>query len=404
MVMSRRERVLTTLKHQEPDRVPIDLGGTDVSSIMIGPYRDLCQHLGLDVEPIRVIDIAQQLPKVHDKLKAALDIDVVGVYQLPKDWREGRAYDGTEVLYPAKFRSELTSDGSRVVRNEYGQVELVMPAGSYYYDQVYHPLQDISDVAEIEKAADVIANYDRPAWLDLEWEQLAEHAKHLRETTDAVLVGQFIGHIFQAAQFIRGWEEFMLDLAVNPALAEALMERLCEAHVRAFDRYAQTAGQYVDIIEVCDDLGMQDRLWLSPQSYRKLVKPYHAKLYQHIKANCNALLMMHSDGSLFPVIPDLIEIGVDILNPVQFTAADMELGRLKREFGADLCFWGGGVDTQKTLPFGTPEQVTDEVKRCIDDLASGGGFVFAAVHNIQEGVPVENILAAFRTAAEYGRY
>lgn len=404
MGMTHRERVLTALRHEEPDRVPIDLGGTDVSGIMIGPYRELCQRLGLDVQPIHVIDIAQQLPRVHDKLRTALDIDVVGVYQCPADWRRGRAYDGTDVLYPAKFRSQLMSDGSRVVHNENGQVEMVMPEGSYYYDQVLHPLQDISTISEIDRASEVIENYDRPAWLDLDWEELAQCAKRLRETTDVILIGQFIGHIFQAGQLIRGWEEFMLDLATNPALAEALMERLCEAHMRAFDRYAETVGRHVDIIEVCDDLGMQDRLWLSPKLYRELVKPYHAKLYQHIKANADALLMMHSDGSLFPVIPDLIEIGVDILNPVQFTAADMELGRLKREFGDDLCFWGGGVDTQRVLPFGTPMEVADQVKRCIDDLAGGGGFVFAAVHNIQEGVPIDNVLAVFRTAAEYGRY
>jgi uroporphyrinogen decarboxylase len=179
---------------------------------------------------------------------------------------------------------------------------------------------------------------------------------------------------------------------------------LAEAQMRAFDRYAETVGKYVDIIQVNDDLGMQHATWTGPDTYRKLIKPYHAKLYRHIKDKCDAFLFLHSDGSLYPIIPDLIEIGVDILNPVQYTAADMDLAKLKREFGNDICFWGGGIDTQEALPSWEPEQVADQVRRNIDVLAPGGGFVFATVHNVVEGVPVENVLATFRTAAEHGRY
>jgi len=174
--------------------------------------------------------------------------------------------------------------------------------------------------------------------------------------------------------------------------------------MRAFERYAATVGRYVDVIEVADDLGTQDATWMSPEMYRRHVKPYHAKLYKHIKNCCDAYLLMHSDGSLYPIIPDLIEIGVDILNPIQYTAKDMELSRLKKEFGKELCFWGGGIDTQKILPFGTPDQVSDEVKRNIDILAPGGGFIFGPVHNITEGVPVHNIISAYQTAVEHGRY
>jgi uroporphyrinogen decarboxylase len=157
-------------------------------------------------------------------------------------------------------------------------------------------------------------------------------------------------------------------------------------------------------VHVEDDLGMQDGPFMSPELYRKRVKPYHNKIYSFIKSHCDAYLVLHSDGAISPFIPDLIEMGIDALNPVQFTAKGMQTDRLKREFGQDICFWGGGCDTQKVLPFGTPDQVRDEVKRRIDDLAPGGGFVFAAVHNITPGVPAENIAVMFETAREYGVY
>jgi uroporphyrinogen decarboxylase len=159
----------------------------------------------------------------------------------------------------------------------------------------------------------------------------------------------------------------------------------------------------LDCIEMADDLGTQEMPLMSPETYRKHIKPYHAKLYRFIKDRCDLPLFMHTDGSVYQLIPDLIDIGVDILNPVQYTARDMGLAKLKKEFGNDLCFWGAGIDPQGTLPFGTPQQVADEVKRNIDILAPGGGFVFGSIHNILEGVPTENIVAAFQTAAEYGR-
>ena len=269
---------------------------------------------------------------------------------------------------------------------------------------MHFPLNKISPISELDKAIKIIENMDRPYWLDLHWEDLAQKVKKIRENTDRLLVGSFQGHIFQAGQFLRGWTEFLLDLASNPTFAEALMERLADSHIRAFDRYAVTVGKYIDVIQVNDDLGMQDAMFISPDTYRKHVKPYHAKLYKYIKDKSNIPLFLHSDGSFYQIIPDLIEIGVDILNPIQYTAKDMDLTKLKKEFGKDLCFWGGGLDTQKILPFGTRQDVEDEIKRNIDIMAPGGGFVFAAVHNITEGVPVENIIATYCTAAEHGRY
>jgi uroporphyrinogen decarboxylase len=402
--LTSRERILKAVHHQESDRVPIDLGGTDCSSIAIGPYRRLCESLGIDAAPYHIVDICQQIVVVNDRVADELGADAKVIWHLPNDWREGQAYDRTPVKYPAKFKPERLPNGDMVVLDKDGQACLRMPEGGFYYDVCHHPLKHVQDLTELNAYADVFESMDRPEWYDMPLKKLQKTVRNIRSTNDRALVGCFGGHVFQAGQFLRGWSEFLMDLAGNPALAEGIMDRLVQAHIEAFDRYAETAYLHIDIIEVCDDVGMQNTTWVSPQMYRRLIKPYHQRLYQHIKAKTGALLLLHSCGSVSSMIPDFIEIGVDILNPVQYTASHMDLATLKRDFGSDLCFWGGGVDTQKTLPFGTPEQVSDEVKRCIDTLAPGGGFVFAVVHNITEGVPTENIISAFQTAAEHGRY
>jgi uroporphyrinogen decarboxylase len=278
-----------------------------------------------------------------------------------------------------------------------------MPAGGLYYDICRHPLLKISGLAELDTFAHDFESMDRPEWYDMALEKLEQTVKQIRGNNDRALVACFGGHVFQAGQYLRGWSEFLLDLAANPSMAEGIMDRLVESHIKAFDRYADTVYRHADIIQVCDDVGMQNSTWISPDTYRKLIKPYHRRLYQHIKNKTGKPLLLHSCGSVSTLLPDFIEIGVDILNPVQYSAAKMDLPFLKREFGDAVCFWGGGVDTQKILPFGSPEQVSDEVKRCIDTLGPGGGFVFAAVHNVADGVPLENILAAFQTARAYGK-
>jgi uroporphyrinogen decarboxylase len=219
-----------------------------------------------------------------------------------------------------------------------------------------------------------------------------------------LLVGYFGGHIFQAAQSLRGWETFLVDLLANPGFAEALLDQLAEANIRRFERFAATVGPCVDVIHFEDDLGMQDRSLLRPALYRQRVKPYHKKLFDFVKSHCQAYILLHSDGAIAPFIPDFIEMGVDALNPVQVSAAGMDTRILKKEFGDAITFWGGGCDSQRVLPYGSPQNVIDEVKRRMDDLAPGGGFVFSPIHNIQPGVPIGNIVAMFRTAFEHGIY
>ena len=402
MTDSSRSRILKAVNHEEADRLPIDLGGTDCSSIAVGPYRKLCDALSVDAGPCHIVDICQQIAIVDDRVADAVGSDAKVIWHLPEEWRDGEAYDGLPAKFPGGFDPELLPGGDRIVRDRSGNACLKMPAGGYYYDVCSHPLEHLESHAGLDRYDEYFDTMDRPPWYDMPLERLAETVGEIRRENDRALVGCFGGHIFQAGQFLRGWSQFLMDLVGRPAMAQAIMEKLTQAHIRAFDRYADTVYKHVDIIEVCDDMGMQNATWISPKTYRESVKPYHEMLYGHIKERTGAKLLLHSCGSVSSLIPDFIEIGVDILNPVQYTAREMDLKRLKRDFGADICFWGGGVDTQKTLAFGTPEQVSDEVKRCIDILAPGGGFVFSVVHNVTEGVPLENILAAFETARAHG--
>ncbi|MCF8063304.1 MAG: hypothetical protein K9M82_12355, partial [Deltaproteobacteria bacterium] len=346
MCPTSRERVLKAIRHEETDRVPIDLGGTDVSGIAIGPYGKLCGALDIDAEPFRIVDISQQIVIVDDRVADRVGSDAKAVWHFPAEWRNERAYDGTPVKVPARFQPVTQDNGDRVVLDEQGDACLRMPDGGFYYDLCKHPLQHVEEVRDIDRYADVFASMDRPGWYDMPLDELERTVATIRENNQRALVGCFAGHVFQAGQFLRGWSEFLMDLVGKPALAEAIMDRLVQAHIEAFDRYAESAYKHIDIVEVCDDMGMQNSTWVSPQTYRKLIKPYHKRLYEHIKARTGAPILLHSDGSVSSLIPDFIEIGVDILNPVQYTAGNMDLATLKRDFGDDLCFWGGGVDTQ----------------------------------------------------------
>jgi uroporphyrinogen decarboxylase len=402
--MNHRDRILAALQHEEPDRVPIDFGGTVDSTISALSYQRLRGALGLKPTVTHIQDIYQYTAVVEDDVRQTLGVDTAPVFDLPAEWRAGMLPDGSPARFPAKFQPQRQPDGSQVVLDAAGAVVLKMPAEGYYFDPVHSPLAGSTNVRDIERYIDQIESYDKPAHLDTSYEELARTAKALREETDYLLVGFFGGHIFQAAQSLRGWETFLIDLLTNRPFAEALLDRLAEANVRRFERFAQTVGRYVQVIHFEDDLGMQDRPLLRPELYRQVVKPYHARLFRFAKANCDAYLLLHTDGAVAPFIPDFIEMGVDALNPVQVSAAGMDPRALKRAFGNDITFWGGGCDSQMVLPFGTPDQVADEVKRRIDDLAPGGGFVFGPIHNVQAEVPAENVVALFQAASEVGVY
>ncbi len=396
MNMTPRERVLAALGHKEPDIVPIDIGGTDSSTLTGVAYNRLKQYLGIGGRTC-IWDVVSQTALIEEEVRQMLGGDVVGVHPQPRQWRSATLSDGSPCEVPARFQPVQQPDGSDAVLTDDGEVALLRRPSMLYFEPVHAPFADAASPADLDKGSKHIESFDWPDWWDMPIQELAAHAEKSRRTTDYFIAGNVYYHILAAGQSLRGFESFMMDLVINKSLAHALMERLVDGYLKRFEDYLAVAA-HCDIIVVNDDIGTQRGPQLSAELYREMVKPHHARLWGTIKQRSGKPLLLHSCGSLYQLIPDLIEIGVDALNPVQVSAADMDTARLKREFGRDITFWGGGCDTQYVLPRGTPQEVEAEVQRRVEELASGGGFVFCPVHNIQPDVPPENIVACYHAA------
>jgi uroporphyrinogen decarboxylase len=382
--MKPRERVRLALDHKEPDRIPIDLGATIVSSITKASYIQLKKHLGMPLEEIKLLDYVQQLPYVDEALQERFGVDFRMV-QLPAATAPGLA-----IFEEGDYYAFIDRWGSK----------LHMPKqGGFYFDWVDFPIK--------EATMEALDRYQWPRPDPPEYnDRLAEQARDLYENTDYALVGSAVigGGIFEQPARTRGLENFLMALLSEPAFADRLMERITDIYVESCTAYLDKLGPYLQVFTFWDDMAGQNGWLIRPEIYRCMIKPKQRRLVDAIKKKTDAKLFYHSCGATRDLIPDLIDLGFDILNPVQVSARGMDTRQLKADFGRDIVFWGGGVDTQHVLPFGTPQEVADEVKRRIDDLAPGGGFVFAAIHNIQALVPPENIVAAFETALKYGGY
>ncbi len=382
--MKSRERVNTALNHEEPDRVPIDLGGSVVTSISILTYLKVRNRLGLPEVPIRVLEHAQQIAVVDDDVLEAVGADVVPVFANP----------------PSGYQTVFVPEGDEAIsfRDEFGAT-LRKPKGCFYYDYQEFPL-DRSSIAAMEKmpwpdAAD-------PA----RYHGLDQRVRKLRASTDKALLGMApCGHdLFNQLLRVRGMENGLMDLMAEPDFVEAFFTRLSATICTAQKLFLAQVGDLIDVHFAADDLAGQYGPLINPELYRRVIKPHQARIIETIKQGTRAKILYHSCGAVGEFIDDLIEMGVDILNPVQVSASGMDTGMLKKRYGKRLAFWGGGCDTQKTLWQGNVQEIRAEVKRRIHDLAPGGGFVFNAVHNIQPSVPAENVIAMFAAAQEFGRY
>ena len=382
--MNSRERVLRALNHQEGDRIPIDLGATIVSSIAKKSYVELKNYLGMPVEEIKMLDYVQQLPYVDDALLDRFGVDF-RLVQLP-----AATAPGLSVFEEGNYYAFVDRWGSK----------LHMPKkDGLYFDWVDFPIKEPT-----LRALDSY-QWPRPDPMPLN-AQLAEQAKYLFEKTDFALVGSGVigGGIFEQPARMMGMQIFLMALVAEPQFADRLMEGITDLYIESCNNYLDRVGEYLQVFTYWDDVNTQTGWLIRPELYRKMIKPKQRRLVDAIKKKTRAKIFFHGCGAVFDLIPDLIDVGFDILNPVQVSARGMDTKKLKQTYGKDITFWGGGVDTQYILPSGTPQQVADEVKRRIDDLAPGGGFVFAAVHNIQAFVPPENIVALFDTAMQYGAY
>lgn len=384
MALNHRERILTTLSHKEPDHVPIDIGGSDVTGIHRDAYQHLAHFLGMQ-EDVPICETFQQVALPDEALLEQFEVDVRPIYPNgPDSWEL--------VLKHTESYTTLI--------DEWG-VEWAMPkAGGLYFDMVKHPLSDVKDASEITR-------FNRPDGRNPgRFKGLREYAEQVRRSTSAALtMVPVYGGIFESAFWLRGYQQFFEDLGSDPAMVEAVLDMTLEFRLEYWSRALDELGDLIDVIVEYDDLGHGRGLLISPKTYQRYLKPRHNELFTFIKSHSRAAVFLHSCGAIRSIIPDLIETGIDILNPIQVSAVNMgDTKKLKEEFGKDITFWGGGVNTQSVLPTGTPQEVRDEVKRRIEDLAPGGGYVFAAVHNIQPDVPPENILAMWEAWKEYGYY
>ncbi len=377
------ERIRAALEHREPDRIPFDLGATHVTGIHQKAYRRLREHLGLPEREIVIEEPIQQLAKLDEDVKERLkaDVDAIG----PNRY--------------AGVRPTESVDGEYLYFVDDWGIERRMPKDDgLYYDMSRHPMAGLP----IEEAK---ARFRYPDPTDTSrYVGIKEKAEECFRRGRPYVLGRNAPGIFETSMWIRGFEDFFADMVANRKFVEWLMDKVMEVKLKYWEIALDLVGENVLVVSEADDLGGQNGPLISPKLYRELIKPRHKAIFSTIKkrAKTKIYIFFHTCGSVRELIPDLIEAGADILNPVQVSAAGMDTRELKREFGKEITFWGGGIDTQHVLPKGTKQEITDEVKRRIDDLAPGGGFVFSAVHNIQADVPPENIMTMWEAFQQHG--
>ncbi|MGA2630063.1 MAG: uroporphyrinogen decarboxylase family protein [Terriglobia bacterium] len=421
--MTSRERVAQALAHQEPDRIPLDLGGSATTGMQVSSVYLLRQALGLDPPgtPVKVVEPYQMLGEITPDLQEALGVDVI---QLPgprtmfgfpnQGWKEWRLFDGTPVLVPEAFNTEVEPDGSLLMYPE-GDKSVPpsarMPKDGFYFDSLKR--QEPIDEAKLNPE-DNLEEFGPVSDADLA--HFVREAKRLYEETDKAILGNFGGTAFgdialvpapwlKHPKGIRDVEEWYVSTVSRRDYVYRIFERQCEIGLANLQKIYQAVGNRITAVFVTGtDFGAQHGSFISPKAYRDLFQPFHKIINGWIHQNTPWKTFIHSCGSVWNLYAHFIEAGFDIHNPVQCSAAEMEPRRLKETYGDRITFWGGGVDTQWTLPFGAAEEVRAEVRQRIRTFGPGGGFVFNTTHNVQARVPRENLLALYETVKEYGRY
>jgi len=410
------KRLKTTLNHQQPDRVCIDFGATMCTGISVVAVAKLRKALFDDDSPVKVVEPYQMLGEIDEGLRRAIGADVLPVLP-PKtlfgfentDWKPFRLFDGTEVLVPGKFNVTPDEKGGWLIYPE-GDTAAApsgrMPQYGFYFDATDRQGPIDEDSLNVEDNLEEFAPLDA-ATVD----RLAAEARKAAERgMGAVLSvpGTGFGDIalvpamwLKQPRGIRGVQEWYMSTLARRDYVYAVFEKQCEVALANLAVLAKAVGDNVQAAFITGtDFGTQQGCFIAPQAYRDLYQPFHKQVNGFIHKHTNWKTLIHSCGSVIELIPDFIEAGFDILNPVQCSAAGMDPAKLKREFGNDIVFWGGGVDTQKTMPFGTPEEVYKEVKERIEIFNDGGGFVFNAIHNLQANSPVENMLAMLQAVKD----
>ncbi len=416
--MTSRERIRITINQKEPDKVPLDLGGTPVTGIQPRIYSKLKNSLGIKKGEIKIFDTYQMLAEVEEEVIKALEVDTYGI-QFPitlfgyrnERWKPFKMFDGTEVMISHHFEYDVLENGDIV---QYPKGDRSSPPSGkmskdgYYFDAIIR--QEPIDESKLDPREWVEQTYSLYAEEDLR--NLEETSKWFYENTEYSLIGNFLGAGFgdigpvpgphiQHPKGIRDPEEWYLSMIIRKQYIKEIFQYQFELQMKNLKIYREAVEDRIDVIVMSGtDFGAQNGPLISPNLYRELFKPLHKAMNNWVHNNTNWKTFYHTCGSNVALLDDFFEAGIDILNPIQISAAGMDPEFLKRNYGGKFVFWGGGVDTQHTLPFGTPEEVSKEVKKNMQIFGKGGGFVFNPVHNVQDSVPIDNLCAMFKAMNE----
>lgn len=404
--MNSREKVLSAFEHRETGHFPVDLSGHRSSGISGIAYANLRDFLGLEKKPLRIYDPVQQLAVVDDDILEIFGVDVIelgrGFALDESDWHDWIMPDGRQCLVPRWFNPVRKNEGWYVISRA-GEEIAKMPAGALYFEQGFFPFYNEEDLDNLPSALEntmwtspALSSPPGPLAGGNEGRKLLrEGALNLREGTRRAVIGLFGGSLFETGQFLYRNDNFLYKLAAEPGKVSKFLDRLVEIHLFSLEKYLEDVGDCIDIILFGDDLGMQTGPMISPEMYRKFFKPRHKKMWSRTKELSGAKIMLHCCGGIKELLPDFIEAGLDCINPVQTSCSGMSPEDLKREFGPDIVFWGGGCDTRSVLPHAQPSEIEKHVRRRLEIFGKGGGFVFQQEHNILSDVPPENIVAMF---------
>jgi uroporphyrinogen decarboxylase len=415
-ILTSRERVRIALSHKEADRVPIDFGAMRSTGISAIAYNNLRKKLGIKDGLARMYDFQQQLAYPEKEVRDLFHVDVIDAGQAflieDKYWRKWKLNDGSLCLIPKYLDVEIDDKETVYLKNINGVVVGKKPKTSLYVDQVYWPFFELPAIPEeidASKFADVLWAVPSPPWYldifdDKQYKIFIESIKKLHDESEYAIMLAVGCNLFEMGTWLRRFDNFLSDIILDKPGVGRLLDKLVEGYMRNLERVLNGVKDYVDILQFGDDLGTQQGPFVPPKIFKEVFVPRYKEMWNYVHNISSCKIFLHSCGSIYELIPYLIEAGLDVLNPVQTTTTNMEEEKLKREFGKDITFWGGGVNTRDVLPVKSPSEVKEDVKRRIEIFGKGGGYIFNSIHNVMADVPPENVIAMFEAAYEYGKY
>ena len=403
--MNSRERISAAINHRQPDRVPVDLAASTVTGISAIAYSNLKKHLGI-AGPVRVFDVVQQLANVDMEIIDLFGVDALDINRISAEtgeWYEVELADGNRVEFPSWYRPQKLPDGSWQTTDDEGRVLSRMPAGATCFDQTLFPYENgyPEDFDGLKAALQKISWVVHSHASRFDAGELRERLLRLREETDKALVMSGGVKLLELGFFTRRMDNFLTDLLVDREKLCEMLDRLVDMHLAGLEKKIEAVGDIVDVIRFGDDLGMKTGPFMDLDTFREVFKPRYKILCDYVKKHSGMKIFLHTCGGVRQYIPDLIEVGFDILNPVQTNSRGMDPEELKRDFGRDIVFWGGGVDTSSVINRGDTDEIRRDVLRRCEIFSRDGGFVFAPIHNILSEVPPQNIIAAYKAVREF---